>query len=49
MKKIYQNPKIEIIKVQTTQMIANSPGYGGTTDANRNNLSRQDGGWDDED
>ena len=50
MKKIYQNPEIKIVKVKTAQMIAASPGYGGTTTAGSGNLSREYGGslWDDD-
>jgi len=50
MKKIYQNPEIKIVKVQTTRMIASSPGYGGETTETSGNASRVGGGfWDDED
>ena len=50
MKKTYQNPEITIVSVQTTPILAGSPGYGGTTTATEGNLSRQYGGafWDDE-
>ena len=50
MKKIYQNPKIKIVKVQTAQMVASSPGYGGNTTESSGNLSRRFGGslWDDD-
>lgn len=49
MKKTYQYPVIRIVKVQATQMIAASPGYGETTTATSGNLSRQGGDfWDDE-
>ena len=50
MKKTYQNPEIKIVSVQTTPILAGSPGYGGSTNETRGNLSRQYGGafWDDE-
>ena len=50
MKKTYQNPKTTIVEVQTAQMIASSPVYGGTTTATSGNLSRENGDsfWDDE-
>ncbi|MBR1665555.1 MAG: hypothetical protein IJ699_04945 [Bacteroidaceae bacterium] len=48
MKKTYQNPKINIVKIQATQILAGSPGYGGTTDATSGNLSREVSFWDDE-
>lgn len=49
MKKIYQNPEIKIVKVQTAQMVAASPGYGGSTTETSGNLSREGGSlWDDE-
>ena len=42
MKKIYLIPNINIVNVQTTQMIANSdPRYGGKTDETEGNLSRE--------
>lgn len=49
MKKIYQNPKITIIKIQTTQIMAGSPGYGGDTQATSGNLSREGGSFFDDD
>ena len=50
MKKIYQNPEIKIVKVQTAQIMAGSPGYGGNTIETSGNLSRENGGslWDDD-
>ena len=50
MKKIYQNPEIKIVKVQTAQMVAASPGYGGSTGETSGNLSREFRGslWDDD-
>lgn len=49
MKKIYQNPKIAIIKIQTTQIMAGSPGYGGETTETKGNLSREGGSFFDDD
>ena len=50
MKKTYQNPEMKIVKIQVSQMIAASPGYGGTTDATYGNASRRGGSlWDDDD
>lgn len=50
MKKTYQNPEIKIVKVQTAQIMAASPGYGGSTNETEGNLSRRGGSlWDDED
>lgn len=49
MKKIYQNPQIQIVKLQTAQIIASSPGYGGTTTATSGNLSREADFYEDED
>ena len=52
MKKIYQNPEIKIIKVQTAQIIAGSPNapemYG--TNATGEGMSRRRGNsfWDDD-
>lgn len=49
MKKIYQNPETKIIKVQTAQMVAASPGYGGYTTETSGNLSRRgESLWDDD-
>lgn len=39
MKKTYQQPEIETITLQTTQMLASSPGYGGTTEDESGNLA----------
>ena len=50
MKKTYQNPEMKIVKIQVSQILAGSPGYGGTTDAIDGNASRRFGGvWDDDD
>ena len=40
MKKIYINPTMTIVKIQTAQMIAASPNYGGNTTETSGNLSR---------
>ena len=42
MKKIYQHPEINVVRVQTAQMIATSPGYGGSTTETDGNLGRDD-------
>ncbi|MBR0037246.1 MAG: hypothetical protein IJP70_06355 [Bacteroidales bacterium] len=39
MKKTYQNPEIKIVMVQTTQVFAGSPGYGGETEETNGNLA----------
>ena len=39
MKKTYQNPEIKVVKIETTQMIATSPGYGNETEATKGNLA----------
>ena len=49
MKKIYQNPEIKIVTVQTTPIMAGSPAYGGSTTETSGNLSRGGSFWDDED
>ena len=49
MKKIYQNPKITIIKIQTTQIMAGSLRYGNSTEATSGNLSREGGSFFDDD
>lgn len=49
MKKIYQNPKLKVVRIQTAKMIAASPGYTTTTTTKTSgNLSRQGGFLDDE-
>ena len=49
MKKIYQNPTIKIVKIQTQQMLAESVDVG-TTYNGETVLSRRDRSvWDDED
>ncbi|MBQ8066324.1 MAG: hypothetical protein IJ200_11800 [Prevotella sp.] len=48
MKKIYMTPALDIIKIQTQQMIAGSgPSAGGETD-NENDLLGRESGFDDE-
>lgn len=47
MKKIYQNPEIKVIKVQTAKMIAASAEMYGT-DATGPGMSRGSAFWDDE-
>ena len=49
MKKIYQIPETHIVKIQTAQIIASSPGYGGETTATSGNLSREADFFEDED
>ena len=52
MKKIYQNPEIKIVKVQTAQMIAASEqrGFGDSVESASGADSRRGGSlWDDED
>ena len=39
MKKIYKNPEMKVVKVQMAQLMAGSPGYGGTTDETSGNLA----------
>ena len=39
MKKTYIIPTLEVVRVQTQQMLASSPGYGGSTDATSGNLA----------
>lgn len=48
MKKIYQNPEIIVINVQTSQLMQASPNYGGSTSKTSGNLSRQGSSWDDD-
>ena len=48
MKKTYQNPEIKIVSVQTPQIMAGSPDYGGTTTETEGNLSRRQNLWDDD-
>jgi len=39
MKKQYKNPEMKVIKVQMAQLMAGSPGYGGTTNETNGNLA----------
>ncbi|MBR1395011.1 MAG: hypothetical protein IJ559_05065 [Prevotella sp.] len=49
MKKTYKNPTIKIVSLQSTPILAGSPGYTNTTtDATSGNLSRSGSFWDDE-
>ena len=48
MKKTYKNPELQVVKIQTQQMLAGSPGYGGTTEQTGGNLVRESYGWWDE-
>jgi hypothetical protein len=48
MTKIYQTPEVTIMMVQSSTILAGSPGYGGTTDKTDNNLSRGVS-WEDDD
>jgi hypothetical protein len=48
MKKIYQTPEVTIMMVQSSPILAGSPGHGGTTDKTDNNLSRGVS-WEDDD
>ena len=41
MKKTYQNPEIKVVKIETAQMIATSPGYGNETEEMEGNLARE--------
>ena len=47
MKKTYKKPQMEVVKIQTGQMLASSPGYGGNTNATSGNYARGYY-WDDE-
>ena len=46
MKKIYMNPEITVIRVEAAQLMVTSPGYGGSTDGQSGNLSRDFDDWD---
>ena len=49
MKKIYQNPEIKNVRIQTSHIMVASPGYGGSTTESSGNLSRESGSlWDDD-
>ena len=39
MKKTYKNPEMTVVKIQTAQMLASSPGYGGETEEESGNLA----------
>ena len=40
MKKIYQNPEIKVVNIQTSHMMVGSPGYGGQTTQTSGNLAK---------
>lgn len=40
MKKIYQNPEIKVVNIQTSHMMVASPGYGGTTNQTSGNFAK---------
>ena len=40
MKKIYQNPEIKVVNIQTSHMMVGSPGYGGQTNLTSGNLAK---------
>ena len=48
MKKIYQNPEINVIKIKPILMNAASPVYGGSTDATSGNLAKDSWNWSDD-
>ena len=39
MKKQYKNPEIKVVKVQMAQLLAGSPGYGGSTNETSGNMA----------
>ncbi len=41
MKKTYIEPKNTVVSINLETLIAQSPGYGGTTEATNNNLGRE--------
>ena len=45
MKKTYKNPELQVVKIQTQQMLASSPGYGNNTTETSGNLVRESYGW----
>ncbi len=48
MKKIYQNPEIKVVNIQTSHMMAGSPGYGGQTTQTSGNFAKGGMFWSDE-
>lgn len=48
MKKIYQNPEINVIKIKPILMNAASPAYGESTDATSGNLAKDSWNWSDD-
>jgi hypothetical protein len=41
MKKLYEIPAVQVVALQTAQLMAASPVFGGTTDETGGNLSRE--------
>lgn len=41
MKKLYEIPAVQVVALQTAQLMAASPVFGGTTDETSGNLSRE--------
>ena len=48
MKKIYQNPEIKVVNIQTSHMMAGSPDYGGQTSETSGNLAKGGMFWSDD-
>lgn len=48
MKKIYQNPEIKVVNIQTSHMMAGSPGYGGQTTQTSGNFAKGGMFWSDD-
>lgn len=48
MKKIYQNPEIKVVNIQTSHMMVGSPGYGGTTNQTSGNYAKGGMFWSDD-
>lgn len=47
MKKLYEIPAVQVVALQTAQLMAASPVFGGTTEETGGNLSREFGIEDD--
>ena len=47
MKKLYEIPAVQVVALQTAQLMAASPVFGGTTEETEGNLSREFGIEDD--
>ena len=41
MKKLYEIPAVQVVALQTAQLMAASPVFGGTTEETEGNLSRE--------